>query len=110
MNPARFAGEVLLGHKGAAVEVPFDPTERWGVAAGPLWRGRRGHRVRGDLKKVRFESSIVPRSKRFWLLLDEGLLASAKVSPGDRIRVAIEPVTSRPRAPRSSSAAARRRG
>jgi DNA-binding response OmpR family regulator len=41
----RFRSEILLGHKGAAVEVPFDPSMRWGIPAGPLWSGRRGHRV-----------------------------------------------------------------
>ena len=94
MSPARFRGEILAGHKGAAVEVPFDPAERWGLGAVALWRGRRGHRVTGVVQKLRFESSVVPRSKRFWLLLDEDLLDAAGLAVGDRVDVAIEPSAS----------------
>ncbi|HEX5010862.1 MAG TPA: hypothetical protein VFY71_10715 [Planctomycetota bacterium] len=42
----QFRGIILEGHKGAAVPVPFDPVQRWGLPARALWRGRRGHRVR----------------------------------------------------------------
>jgi hypothetical protein len=88
----RFKGEILLGHKGAAVEVPFDPAERWGLAAEPLWRGRRGHVVRGRLNGKPFTSSVVPRMKRFWVLVDAEVLRAAKVSVGDTVEVALEPV------------------
>lgn len=107
MSSARFRGEILAGHKGATVEVPFDPAERWGLAAIALWRGRRGHRVTGVVQKLRFESSVVPRSKRFWLLLDEDLLDAAGLAVGDRVDVAIEPSASAP-APSSAPAPASR--
>jgi hypothetical protein len=87
----QFSGVVLDGHKGAAVEVPFDPTARWGIDAGPLRPGRRGHRVRGSLNGTAFESAIVPRSRAFWLLLDDSVLGAAGVSVGDTVRVAVEP-------------------
>jgi hypothetical protein len=87
----RFEGVVLLGHKEAAVEVPFDPETRWSIPAAPLRPGRRGHFVRGNLNGTQFESAIVPRSKRFWLLLRDEILKSARVSAGDRVKVAIEP-------------------
>jgi len=35
-------GIILDSPKGAAVPVPFDPAERWGLPARALWRGRRG--------------------------------------------------------------------
>ena len=87
----RFEGELVLGHKGAAVEVPFDPAERWGIAAQPLWHGRRGHVVDGRLNGKPFTSSVVPRMKRFWVLVDEKLMNAANVAVGDIVEVAIEP-------------------
>jgi hypothetical protein len=87
----RFKGEILLGHKGAAVEVPFDPSERWGIAAEPLWRGRRGHVVSGRLNGKPFTSSVVSRMKRFWVLVDANVLRAANVSVGDTVEVALEP-------------------
>ncbi len=91
MKRERFEGVVLLGHKEAAVEVPFDPATRWSIPAAALRPGRRGHFVRGSLNGTEFESAIVPRSKRFWLLLRDEILESASVSAGDRVKVAIEP-------------------
>jgi len=91
LKKERIRGEVLPGHKGAAIEVPFDPARRWGLSARALWKGRRGHRVRGALKGVRFESCVVPRSRRFWLLLDDDVLAPAGVRVGESIAVTIEP-------------------
>jgi hypothetical protein len=90
----RFKGEILLGHKGAAVEVPFDPSERWGIAAEPLWRGRRGHVVTGRLNGTQFTSSVVPRMKRFWVLVDAKVLRAAKVSVGDTVELSLEPTAS----------------
>jgi hypothetical protein len=91
MAREQFSGVVLDGHKGAAVQMPFDPAARWGIAAGPLRPGRRGHRVRGSLNGTAFESAIVPRSRAFWLLLDDAVLGAAGVAVGDTVRVAIEP-------------------
>ena len=93
MSRERFESVVLPGHKGAAVEVPFDPAQKWSIPARKLWLGRRGHPVHGTLNGVRFESCIVPRSKRSWLLVGEDLLKSARAAEGDLVRVAIEPVT-----------------
>jgi hypothetical protein len=87
----RFEGVVLLGHKGAAVEVPFDPARRWSIPAKHLWHGRRGHAVRGEVNGAEFESSIVPRLKKFWVLLGDPILRSARVSAGDTVRIALEP-------------------
>jgi len=93
VSRARIAGLVLEGHKDAAVEVPFDPAERFGVEAVALRRGRRGHRVRVTAKAFRFESEIVPRSKRFWLVLPAAALRDLRLGPGDRIEVSVEPLS-----------------
>lgn len=85
----RFEGELLVGHKGAAVEVPFDPEEKWAVSPRSLWPGRRGHAVQAELNGVRFGSCIVPRSRKFWMLIDEDIQRRAGVEIGDRIRIRI---------------------
>jgi hypothetical protein len=86
-----FKAEVLAGHKDAAIEVPFDPVGAWGVDPKSLWRGRRGHEVKGRLNNCAFESFIVPRSKKFWMIVDEELKRKAKISHGDVVRVSVEP-------------------
>jgi hypothetical protein len=88
----RFKTVLLPGHKGAAVEVPFDPTKLWAIAARPLWPGRRGHTVRGELNGVSFGSCIVPRSRKFWMLVAEEVQWKAGVSVGDAVSVAVEPL------------------
>jgi len=91
MSSVRIRGELLEGHKGAAVEVPFDPSVRWKREASKLWRGRRGHPVRARLGSVDFESAIVPRSKRFWLLVDAAVLSKTGRKVGDVLQITIEP-------------------
>jgi hypothetical protein len=91
MRPAAFTGTVLGGHKGAAVEVPFDPAARWGVPPGPLRPGRRGHRVRATVNGAAVETAVVPRSRTFFLLLDEAVLAAAGAAVGDEVRVRVAP-------------------
>ena len=78
----RFKGTVLAGHKGLAVEVPFEPA----TPARPLAPGRRGHPARGTVNGAKFESAVVPRSRRYWLLLDDEL----GVREGDEVNVALE--------------------
>lgn len=92
IKKAKFRAELLPGHKGAAVEVPFDPAKLWATATRPLWRGRRGHTVRGELNGVSFGSCIVPRSRTFWMLVDEEVQKKAGVSVGDTVRITVEPL------------------
>jgi hypothetical protein len=92
MKIKKFKAELLLGHKGAAVEVPFDPAKLWAISARPLWPGRRGRSVRGEVNGVSFESCIVPRSRKFWMLVDEEVQKKAGVSVGDTVRVSVEPL------------------
>ncbi len=91
MKTTQFKGVILDGHKGAAVEAPFDPSKRWGIPARALWRGRRGHAVRGRLNGVPFESFIVARSGRFWMPVDAKLQAAAKAWIGATVAVTVEP-------------------
>jgi hypothetical protein len=91
MKPARFRSELLAGHKGCACEVPFDPEQRWGIAKAPLRPGRRGHRVQGTINGVAFESEVVPRMRRFWVLVGESVLKRARLAIGDVANIALEP-------------------
>ncbi|MFO0969099.1 MAG: DUF1905 domain-containing protein [Gemmataceae bacterium] len=91
MPKARFTAPILAGHKQAAVEVPFDPGERWGLAPVPIRPGRRGFKVQGALAGAPFQSAIVPRSKRFWLLLEDAHLKAAGVAVGASVTVVLEP-------------------
>jgi Domain of unknown function (DUF1905) len=88
----KFIGEILSGHKDNAVEVPFDPATEWGIAPGPLWRGRRGHEVRARINRLAFESAIVPRQRKFYLLIDTESANSAGVTEGMKVRITVEPL------------------
>lgn len=72
-------------------KVPFDPADAWGTPPAPLWRGRRGHRVRGRLNGFAFESAIVPRSRRFWLIVDATTLKGAGAEIGKTVGVQVQP-------------------
>lgn len=92
MSRKRFKGELLAGHKEHAVEVPFDPAAEWGVQPKPLWRGRRGHAVKATVNGFSFESSIVPRQKKFYLLIDAEAAKAAGVSSGGIVEVVVKPL------------------
>jgi len=92
MKKKRFKAQLLSGHKEMmAVEVPFDPAEEWQIDPEPLWRGRRGHPVQAVISRVAFESAIVPRQKRFYLLVDAETAKSAGISTGGLVEVSVEP-------------------
>jgi hypothetical protein len=91
MQMQRFRATVLSGHKEDAVEVPFDPGERWEAASEQIRPGRRGYRVVGEINGHRFESHVVARSNKFWLLLPARMEAAAKIDVGDAVMVKLEP-------------------
>jgi Domain of unknown function (DUF1905) len=91
MKKKKFKAEVLSGHKEDAVEVPFDPAKEWGIPPKPLWRGRRGHFVNATVNGFSFESSIVPRQKKFFMLIDADAKKATNVSEGTVVQVAVEP-------------------
>jgi len=98
MKKKTFRAEAFSGHKGNAVAVPFDPVavpfdpvKEWGIPPKALWRGRRGHLVNATVYGVSFESSIVPRKKKFYLLIDAETAKAAGVSNVGILEVAVEP-------------------
>jgi hypothetical protein len=88
---ARFRAVVLDGHKGLAFELPFSPADRWGTVEVALWRGRRGYRVSGSVNRYRFESVVVPRAKRFWVLVTDDLRKTARLRAGSEVEVSLRP-------------------
>jgi len=87
-----FRGLLLSGHKGiTAVEVPFDPREEWRSAPVPLYRGRRGHPVFGRLNGRPFESAIVGRMRRFFVVVDARLAREAGLRVGDAADIVVWP-------------------
>jgi hypothetical protein len=91
MNVERITGVVLSGHKDDALEVPFDPGAKWGVAALKIAPGRRGYRVACRAGATRFDSYIVARSKTFWLLLPAEIEQRLSIKAGDTVRLSVEP-------------------
>jgi hypothetical protein len=105
MADDRFSAVLVEGHKGCAFEVPFDPGERWGVAPIQLRAGRLGHRVAGKVNGVAFESAVVARSKKFWLLIDDELREEANLEIGGATKIAIRPIKTAIKPPRGGDAA-----
>jgi Domain of unknown function (DUF1905) len=92
MKSRSFHAEILDGHKGAAVIVPFDPAAEWGStpAAVPApWK--LGHLVRGTLAGQRFDGWIGKRWGRHFLLVDEALQRQAGITIGDVVIVSLSP-------------------
>jgi hypothetical protein len=87
----RFKGELLSGHKDHAVEVPFDPSREWHIQPQPLWRGRRGYKVIARANGVSFESAVVPRQKKFYLLIDADTKRAANIAESDVVNVELRP-------------------
>jgi hypothetical protein len=88
----RFEAVVLDGHKGLAFELPFSPASRWGVPEVLLWPGRRGYRVKGSVNAVRFESVVVPRSKRFFVLVTDAMKKAGRLRAGSPVEVSVAPL------------------
>ena len=87
-----FTGELLSGHKQNALEVPFDPADEWDIEPQALWRGRRGFPVRARIRGHAFDSSIVPRQRRFFLLIDREVVEATGIVVGSRVQAKVEPV------------------
>lgn len=94
MKKKTFKTKVLSGHKENALEVPFNPGETWSLKPSHLWRGRNGYPVIAKLKCVSFESHIVGRQKRFYMLVDKDMMKAADLSAGDIVTATIAPQVS----------------
>ena len=71
----RFRAALVDGHKGLAVELPFDPG---------------GKEVSGMLNGIPFDGTIARRAKKFWLLVERDLAAAARVGEGDDVDVVLD--------------------
>jgi hypothetical protein len=91
MPTAKFQATLTSGHKEDAVEVPFDPGERWTTSPQSLWPGRRGYPVKATLNGTAFEGAIVSRAKRFWLLVPKAVEKSTGTVAGDLATITIAP-------------------
>jgi Domain of unknown function (DUF1905) len=89
MNGIVVKGVLLTGHKGPAVEVPFDPARRWGAAQVPLQPGRRGYRVDVSLSGAQFQSVIASRMRRFFVLVPWSVARQAGLAVGDHVRLIV---------------------
>jgi len=109
MKKQRFEAELVTGHKGAAVLVPFDPERVWGLPPGQVVSkvyGRRpGHLVQGTLNGRPFDGWIGNRRGKFFILVDEELREAARVRVGDIVKVEVAP--RRERAGRRAAAGSR---
>ena len=90
-----FKSEVLSGHKGHALELPFDPGETWNVKAQTLWRGHKGFEVEANINGVAFESFAVARQKKFYLLVEDKILEAAGLAVGDIVTASVSAGRSR---------------
>ena len=93
MHDVAFESILTSGHKGNAAEVPFDPGARWSLHAQPLWAGRRGFPVNATLDGTGFDSAIVSRSRRFWLLVPTEVSDAAGVAVGEQGSFTVAPAT-----------------
>ncbi|RYE02116.1 MAG: DUF1905 domain-containing protein [Sphingobacteriales bacterium] len=89
MSGQTFEATLLSGHKEDAVEVPFDPAERLGLANESLGPGRRGYRVKATLNGQTFDSAVVSRSKQFWLLVPASVVTAAGVAINDSVQISL---------------------
>ena len=89
MSAQSFQATLLSGHKEDAVEVPFDPATQLGVSSESLEPGRRGFRVKATLNGKAFDSAVVSRSKRFWLLVPAPIAQAAGIAVGDSVQVSL---------------------
>lgn len=92
MRKKRFDAELIEGHKGVVVAlVPFDPEEAFGCKPTRLAGRRHGWPVRATVNGVAFEGYVGERWGRFFIAIDEGVRAVAKVAAGDVVSVAVAP-------------------
>jgi hypothetical protein len=96
MRTAGFEAPLIEGHKGVTVVlVPFDPVEVWHAPPVRLAGRRHGWVITGTANGARFTGYVGERWNRFFITLDEGLRAAAKVQVGSVVTMAISPTASR---------------
>lgn len=91
MPSARFRATLASGPKGLACEVPFDPAVRWSVPVVSVGSRRRGVEVAATVDGVSFDSAVVARSRRHWLLVDDETVRRIGKGKGDAVAVVLIP-------------------
>ena len=86
-----FVGEMVPGSSDASVCIPVDPTTCWG--APQVLEGRPSYRVQGTVQGWDFRGVVIPRAKRFWLLLPPTFIRTLGLGKGDELRITLVPVT-----------------
>ncbi|MEO8584563.1 MAG: VOC family protein [Acidobacteriota bacterium] len=86
-----FTATLLTGHKGTALPVPFDPAAHWNARPVRLRPGRRGYIVHGTLNGRAFESAVVARSRRFFVLVSQQIQDELRLSIGTTVKVSLSP-------------------
>ena len=80
-----------MGHKGAAVIVPFDPARAWRVAPKKVLGETVGWPVRGTMNGAPFAGAIGFRWGRWFVRTDAALERAAGIVPGDLVDVVVSP-------------------
>ena len=94
-NKVRFEAELIQGHKGVTVVlVPFDPEEKWSLKPMRLAGRRHGWVVAGSANGIAFDGYIGERWNRFFIIIEKNLREAAKVSPGDTLKMMVQPTSS----------------
>src|SRR5258706_8629169 len=84
----RFKAEILTGHKGDAVVVPFNPARVWDAKAAEVPRPWRvGYLVLGTLNGCPFEGWIGFRWGRFFMLVPRELQGAAGGPPSPHLPI-----------------------
>lgn len=92
MTKQRFTAEILTGHKGEGIVVPFNPARVWNAKPAEVPRPwRLGYLVLGTLNGCPFEGWIGFRWGRFFMLVPEELQKAAGVSVGDEVQIVVGP-------------------
>jgi hypothetical protein len=90
MKRKTFKAQLQTGHKDSALEVPFDPAAVWNAAAKPLWKGRRGFSVKAKVNGIAFESYIVARQNKFFMLVDQSIIKTSGALVGEVVKASVE--------------------
>jgi len=91
MPTTRFRATLVAGKRGFACEVPFDPAERWSLPVVPVAKRTRGVEVAATIDDVSFDSAVVTRSRRHWLLVGNETAAKIGKRDGDAVTVVLAP-------------------
>ncbi|HVE71014.1 MAG TPA: MmcQ/YjbR family DNA-binding protein [Thermoanaerobaculia bacterium] len=91
MPSARFRATLAAANKRLVCEVPFDPAERWTLPVVSVEPRRRGVEVAATVDDVSFDSAVVARAGRHWLLVDDATARRIEKGKGDEVMVVLAP-------------------